>query len=432
MSPLIFHAVSCLSDSNYAYYTQSLVHAKDEHSDNPFDVEVKTSKFILAETAFVSIRAITEENKSTCFLSLQQLYPPPLGARPVKPFYNSYPPVKKLPVDLVLSHSTTVKGAYNDSQLEGITWENDGGSALVKVRDYFLYLQDSVTDEFVLNMPDSIRVKEIHAALQAATFAQDPQSPNLTRVANIGYYVERIARVLGISVNPDGSILGIRQKRTIEPGEPIPAGWNFGQWGLNNGGQPETGGQQGGNASEFRDGIVYEQRSNRAFLDEFNPGAGVAELKRGAYVLCENIPQLMDEFWDDLDKGLGWQDLGASAIPNADGSGKYCTYEGAAKLLTEIAYDVSRISQHTAQTQICVMICQALANELLRSTGQPLAVKSFDIGIGGGTPAAVPYRGLAEDAMSGVEQWASLMQMIAPVLAANLKITTDKTGTPIV
>ena len=280
-------------------------------------------------------------------------------------------------------------------------------------------------------MPDSIRVKEIHEALQAGTYSKTPGNSNLPRTANIGYYVERIARVLGISVNPDGSILGIRQKRVVEPGQPIPAGWNFGQWGLNKGGQPETGGQQAGNPSEFRDGIVYEQRSNRAFLDPFNPAGGVTELRRGAYVLCENLPQLLDEFWDDLDKGLGWQELGASAIPNADGSGKYCTYEGAAKLLTEIAYDISRISQHTAQTQICVMVCQALANELLRSTGQPLAVKTFEVGIGGETPAAVPYRGLAEDAMSGVEQWASLMQMVAPILAANLKITTDKTGAPI-
>lgn len=273
------------------------------------------------------------------------------------------------------------------------------------------------------------QVKEIHQSLQATKYAQDDDVPGQARVANLGYFIERIARVLGISVKSNGQILGIRQQKTVKPGQPIPGGWNFGQWGLNKGSSSE--GQQGGNANEFRDGIVYEQRSNQAEVSQFNPAGGIVKISRGNYVLCENIPQLLDAFWDDLDKALGMQELGASAIPNADNSGKFCTYEGLAKLLTEIAYMNSRISQHTAQTQICSMITQALANEILRSTGQPLEPKSFPIGLGGGELAAVPYLGLASDAPSSVEQWVSVMQTLAPILAAHLKTLTDKDGVSI-
>jgi hypothetical protein len=43
-------------------------------------------------------------------------------------------------------------------------------------------------------MPDSIRIKEIHEALNAYKYALDDQGA--PRVANLGYYIERIARVL--------------------------------------------------------------------------------------------------------------------------------------------------------------------------------------------------------------------------------------------
>lgn len=267
-------------------------------------------------------------------------------------------------------------------------------------------------------MPDSIRIKEIHEALQAETFAKDPNNSGASRVANIGYYVERIARVLGISVNPDGTVRSIRQKRAIEPGQPIPPGWNFGQWGLNKGGQPPNGGQQAGDSNEFRDGIVYEQRSNIADVDNFNPDAPTAKVSRGNYTLCENWPQYIDEMLDDLDKGLGWQELGAYFIPKADGSGKYFAYEGLSQLLAEIAFCISRISQHTAQTQIAGLTTQACVYELMRSTGQPIAPKSYQVDVGGADYASVPYPGFAGDTPTSLEQTGWILQNLAPILAS--------------
>lgn len=266
-------------------------------------------------------------------------------------------------------------------------------------------------------LPDSIRVKEIHESLQAQTFAYDDSSN--ARIANLGYYIERIARVLGISVNPDGTIRSIRQKKEVLASTPLPDGWNFGQWGLNNGGQDRrTGGQEGGEAEEYKDGIIYEQRCNILRQGAFDTNPVITS---GDYTLCENFPQLIDEILDDLDKALGWQELGANFIPNADNSGKYITYEGLAQLQTEVAYMMSRVSQHTSQTQVAALIIQAVVYELLRATGQPITPKAFQADVGGEDLANVPYPGLASDAPSQLQQTQWILQNIAPILGALLK-----------
>lgn len=264
-------------------------------------------------------------------------------------------------------------------------------------------------------MPDSVRIKEIHQSLQAGTFAYTEAGQE--RIANLGYYIERIARVLGISVNSDGTIRSIRQKKEIQASSPLPDGWNFGQWGLNTGGEAKSGGQPGGAASEYRDGIIYEQRSNIVRKSAF----GDPVITSGDYTLCENIPQLIDEILDDLDKALGWQELGANFIPNADNSGKYVAYEGLAQLQTEVAYMLSRMSQHTSQTQVAVLIIQAVVYELLRATGQPISPKAFQADVGGEDLANVPYPGLASDAPSQLQQTQWILQTIAPILGALIK-----------
>lgn len=266
-------------------------------------------------------------------------------------------------------------------------------------------------------MPDSIRIKEIHQCLQAGTFAYNETGQE--RIANLGYYIERIARVLGISVNPDGTIRSIRQKKEVLASSPLPDGWNFGQWGLNTGGQDRrSGGQEGGEVEEYRDGIIYEQRCNILRQGAFDSNPVITS---GDYTLCENFPQLIDEILDDLDKALGWQELGANFIPNADNSGKYITYEGLAQLQTEVAYMMSRVSQHTSQTQVATLIIQAVVYELLRSTGQPITPKAFQADVGGEDLANVPYPGLAPDAPSQLQQTQWILQTVAPILGALLR-----------
>lgn len=281
---------------------------------------------------------------------------------------------------------------------------------------WYSYSKDS--QGITLNlMPDTIRIKEIHQALDAQKFAYDETQNDEKRTANLGYYVERISRVLGISVNPDGSIRSIRQKAKHPAGLPMPAGWEFAQFGLNQGGS--LFGQKGGENNEQRDGIAYESRSNKVIPNKYDPKK--SKIVGGDITLCENLPQLLDEILDDLDKALGWQELGASAIPAADSSGGFATFEGLAALQAELAYMLSKISIDTSQGLISNLIVQAVSYEILAAFGQPVKTKTFAMKVDKNRTGQVPYPGLADDAPSVMMQTGWILQNLAPVVGSLLK-----------
>lgn len=204
--------------------------------------------------------------------------------------------------------------------------------------------------------------------------------------ANLGYLVERIARVLGISIYPDRSIKSIRQKRYFPTKEDLPEGWNLGQFGENEGGKQE--GQLGGNQGEFRDGIIYEIRSNQFNDDE-------TEIQEGGYLLCENWPQYFDAMLDDLDKALGWQAAGASVLKSADNS-SYSKYEGLNSLLQEANYMLSFLSKHIQQTHLISLTSQQEIEELMSILGLPIHIKKTVYDTGVGNPNANPGDGTGD------------------------------------
>jgi hypothetical protein len=269
-------------------------------------------------------------------------------------------------------------------------------------------------------MPDSIRIKEIHEALNAYKFAyNEDEKP---RVANLGYYIERIARILGISVDPDGSVRSIRQSAYVPQGEEIPAGWSIGQWGRNQGGSGE--GQKGGNEEHDKDGLAYEVRSGRFDLDS-NTGKPT-KITEGGYVLVENLPQLLHIIMDDFDKALGMQDAGAFAIPAADKT-RYSTFEGAASFQAEILFMLSALSINIRQSHVSSLKNQAMLMEVLAALGTPIALKQFKVDMGEKEPIPVPYPGLREDAPSMVDFFVWVLSNLAPLVAAQLSLNpTEK------
>ncbi len=245
-------------------------------------------------------------------------------------------------------------------------------------------------------MADSIRLQEIHAALNATKFSQNNGS---TRIANLGFYIEFISQILGGSFNPDGSTRSIRQMRRIPDGSTVPSGWDRAQFSVNERGKEI--GQKGGIPGEFAPGIVYQQRTNKLIPDKFD--LDKSQIEGGDLILCENLPQLLEAFWDDLSKSLDMQNAGAGAIPNADGSGEIITYEGIHQLLIEIAYAVSRISGHTSETLISSMITQAVSKETLSGLGLPLDTSSLELNLGS-SKGYVPYPVVAADSPSVTSQ----------------------------
>lgn len=276
-----------------------------------------------------------------------------------------------------------------------------------------LYYSTNTEGEYIRNMPDSPRVMEIHAALNAAKFAKDGDKD---RISNLGFYIEFISQVLGGSFNPDGTTRSIRQMRRIPDGSVVPGGWDRGQFSVNERGKTE--GQVGGAIGEFAPGIVYQQRTNKLKPDKFNPEK--SEIEGGDLILCENWIQFFEAFLDDLNKGLGWQDLGASAIPNADGSDNVALFEGLHQQVSELLYMLSAVSGQTAKTHISTNISQAIVKEILSGLGLPLQNSAIDFEFGNDENGQVPYPALADNSPTLTQQLGWVLQNIGHLQISNI------------
>lgn len=246
------------------------------------------------------------------------------------------------------------------------------------------------------------KLDKIIAALDANKFAFLDNSSNTQRTANIGYYVERIARVLGISVNSDGSIRSLRQSKLIKKGETLPNGWSIGQWARNQGGNTE--GQTGGLESENRDGLAYEIRSNAFGID---PQTGEPNaVEEGGYALVENLPQLLEIVLNDLDRAIGWQDAGANVLPSADGS-SIATYQGLNRMMLDILYNQSSMSRSTTGTHISSLKNQAMLQEVLAAFGLPGTIREVQVQIDKENTVPVPVPGIEINAptMNDLLMW---------------------------
>lgn len=282
-----------------------------------------------------------------------------------------------------------------------------------------LFQEDYDPEEYV--MPDSIRIKEIHAALGADYYAADEVDPTIPRVHNLGRMIELSSYALGLSFNSDGSIRSIRQSKHIPQGGTIPAGWSIGQFGVNNGDSQD--GQPGGNESEQRLGLAYEVRTNR--LTE-NPITGEkSKIEEGGYILVENLPQLLHILMNDIDKALGMQDLGALVVPSAD-KASFFMGEGLARVLGEILYNQSSISKNTSRNEIGSLKNQAMLQEILRAIGCSYTVKGLDVPSGEEEPYKIPYPGMRGDAPALMDVLWLILSNIAPLLVSKLYFEQNK------
>ncbi len=250
--------------------------------------------------------------------------------------------------------------------------------------------EDFEDNEF---MPDSILIKEIHAALQADKYSKDDENPDLLRHQNIGKMVEQIGLALGLNFKSNGQIRSARQTRWYAQGSVLPAGWPIGQWGTNQGGSDV--GQVGGEMGEERLGMSYQVRSGRF---EFDPRSGEpTKIEQGGYVLVENIPQLLHIIMNDFDKALGMQELGAFTLPSADKS-DFMTAEGLASVIAETLYSISAMSISTSQGHVSSLKTQAITQQILKGLGLPCDVQQFPIDPGVGKQMMCPYPGVKPEA----------------------------------
>lgn len=256
-------------------------------------------------------------------------------------------------------------------------------------------------------MPDSQRVIEIHAALQADKYSKDDVNPNNARVANLGWLINKISQVLGLHFQSDGAMVKVPNTKWVKPGDKIPEQYQFNQFGKNNWGNQEG------------VGIAYEVRSNYFGSDKF----GDETIEEGGYVLCNSLLQFLDVQEDDLDRALGLQDLGANVLPKADGSG-YILYQGLHSLVMELAYAVSAVSINTAQAHVLGMKSNAMLQEIMAVLGSPITLKEIDCELAG-QQVKIPFSGITEGTPSMVDFFMWLLSNQALSTASQLAVKEE-------
>ncbi|BFM38909.1 hypothetical protein [Synechocystis sp. LKSZ1] len=269
-------------------------------------------------------------------------------------------------------------------------------------------------------MPDSLRVKEIHAALQADKYANDDFDTQKARVANLGWLIDKMSNVLGLHFASDGEMLKVRDTEHKKDGEVIPEQWQIGQWGKNNWIAKKFNGQK---VAVNGVGYAYEVRSNGFGTDKFT-GANTS-IEEGGWVLVNSLIQLLEVKYDDDDRAFGLQDLGANVIPRADKTG-YIAYEGMHSLLIEIAYMLSSLSGNISRSEVLNMKSVAILQELLASQGLPVELKTMPATVAGQS-VQIPYPGLSSDSPSLVDFMFWILSNLAPVVSAQLAYKQDET-----
>lgn len=344
--------------------------------------------------------------------------------------------------DYTFSHtflnSTGVSAAINTAEFNyNITfniWDNLDSvkdAALERTEEQFYNYHGG--DEMV----DSIRIKQIHAALGADRWAYflDNMDEEQSAIVSLGEKITYIAQALGISYELDGSLKSIRQRKNVlynEFGEvTIPSGWARGQFALNTGdgenhNANDQSRQNGGveQATLDRLGIAYQMRGNK--YASFNADAPEESvLRRGDVVLCENLIQYYESFLEDFGKALGVENLSALVLPAADNSG-FCSFEGLDAAIAEILYMQSASSINTEQTHNLAIQNHHYNKQLIKALGLPIGNKMLQIDTGeidaiteDPLIANLPLPVISEDAPNITQQLFGIMQNIGQLISAS-------------
>ena len=309
------------------------------------------------------------------------------------------------------------------------------------IDDYYL-AQTVIENNIELEnyvMPDSIRVKEMHAyttaihdALNATAMAykeDDDGIPNRNnkRVTNLAWHILQLCRWNGINVSGNDKNMFVEDGEDKSPfividsskGADLKGDYGYGALGFTS--QTKDGKIEKTN-SESQDyalpRMYYKIKSSSFAEDSFKE----VTIKSGDYVVCHTIQQLLQVIMQDFDKALDMANISAGVVPAAYDNENLCKYEGLASAIAEILYMNSSISANTTQTNISSVITQGIVLEILKSTGFPLTIKTIPVDIGSdGEFATVPYPSLADNSPNHYLLFTSLMQTLQPIVASVLE-----------
>jgi hypothetical protein len=236
-------------------------------------------------------------------------------------------------------------------------------------------------------MADSVKVKEIHAALNAGQYGNNPLSPG-QRTWNLGAMIHTIAVSQGLNFDANGKIMAVDNPVFYNDGDDVYNRYGDGQAGIA-WNDKDAKGQSYGEPTPFV-GYAYDVMTPQLGVNKFSGEA--SDLLTGGLVGCPNIPQFIDSFKRDVMKTLGG-DESVCVVPSADGK-TYSLYAGIADMLNELLYMGSYHSLMDMKNLVNTQKAVGMGQEILKGMGLSIDPKTFEMIIEGTTVEAI-YPGIA-------------------------------------
>jgi hypothetical protein len=214
---------------------------------------------------------------------------------------------------------------------------------------------------------DSPRTIEIHTALDAGTWGINPDDPLTPRVDNLGWRTARTNEVLGIRVKTDGTIDKASEDKLVRQVIAKDKVLDPKKVGVNGFGD---------------EGMVLKRISNRFNKDE---------IVSDQCVIVHDIPQKLDEYFDQINLALGIQESSAVQIVAGD---KVARFNNQLEILVELVHLLSSMNEMTRSNLVSSLVTQSQSNEIIGGLGLPSVTKTIPIKIGKSV-SQLPFKGIA-------------------------------------
>jgi hypothetical protein len=231
-------------------------------------------------------------------------------------------------------------------------------------------------------MPDSIRIKEIHAALEAEKYGVHSQSTEeepLKRLNNLGRLIEAASYVLGVNFNEDGENVPYPDPVLFDPDKIK----EVNERQLLKNAQFAVAEMNGA----FDTSSLYEVRS--AMVKAGRKPTDLEVDLRSHAIKYHNLPQLVDSLADDLSKHLGGATSAAFQVPSADGW-RAAEYNGISQAVADALYMLSVHSKNINELQNQSIKTVYMLQQILKGLGLPTHIEKIE-GVSGVTDSEGEY-----------------------------------------
>lgn len=258
---------------------------------------------------------------------------------------------------------------WNNSLITGINDSDD--SKYYKGDDYVFnrYFKLNAVEDDLFNEDDMTNpyTLEIHKALNAGKYSKNEIEPTKERFTTLGYYVEKVASLLGHRLTPSGRI--DYQDEADNQAMLV-------------------------NNPQFKPGDQSYSRylfALKGMLLSSTPTHYDAKGRLGELMWrVRDIPQLLAAKEHDLDKSIGIEQGSQIRIPGENG--KVLGYNNQLELLLDLHDRIRKIELRAEETYRNTLVTGEQVKGLMSGLGLPLTLENYPIkGLDGKSKAILPY-----------------------------------------